>query len=223
MAAFKRNISPLRQNPRAHPCGVENALYNRSYNFASLTCLLCFNPKSLICGPDGRPLEPCESAAGLARASAPTPAFLSYTIRLISRAKISPQTLTLALHFIYRFRTALGEYDIGSPGSEYVLLVTALMIANKLHEDVSYTTRSWATMSQISAAKLTTAERKFLSVLNYDLLLPRHKWNLWQYDLTALLRIHGLFRTLASRSDMHGLPPQMHLGIAAPPLACAAK
>ncbi|PRT55472.1 G1/S-specific cyclin pas1 [Wickerhamiella sorbophila] len=222
MAFAKRSIDKVSKSPVVAP-NFDKSLYNRCYNFASLTCLLCYNPSNLIAGPDGRPLCPSEAIYELARESAPKPAFLSYTIRLISHSKVSPHTLTLALHYIYRFRTLHGKLDNYHTGSEYILLVTALMIANKLHEDVSYTTRSWATMSQIPAAELTRAEKTFLCVLDYDLVMSKHKWNLWQYDLTALLRLHGQFRTLASRSNLHSLPPQMHLGIAASPMACVAK
>lgn len=222
MALTKRSACQVSKAPQVTP-NFDKALYNRCYNFASLTCLLCYNPSSLIAGPDGRPLCPSEAIYGLAGESAPKPAFLSYTIRLISHSKVSPHTLTLALHYIYRFRTSHGALSSHQTGSEYILLVTALMVANKLHEDVSYTTQSWSTMSQIPAAELTSAERTFLSVLNYDLVMPKHKWNLWQYDLTALLRLHGQFRTLVSRTSLHNLPPQMHLGIAASPMACLAK
>jgi len=60
----------------------------------------------------------------------PSDRFLNWTSKLLSKIPVGQNTVLLALLYVYRlkFRNPL---IVGDPGSEYKLLVVALVLANK--------------------------------------------------------------------------------------------
>ncbi|KAI9204483.1 uncharacterized protein BJ171DRAFT_505927 [Polychytrium aggregatum] len=67
-----------------------------------------------------------------------------------------------------------------SKGSEYLMFVVALIIANKLQDDYAWTNKSWTSLSGIQATKLSLRERQFLKVLHYDLSVNQARYDCWE-------------------------------------------
>lgn len=103
--------------------------------------------------------------------------FLRYTLHLVKAASLSPRILVLALFYIFRFRERCPDPFIGAPTSEARLLVTALMIADKYENDVSYANSTWAKVSNIPAQELRKMETEFLLGIDFQLHLTPGEWN----------------------------------------------
>lgn len=111
--------------------------------------------------------------------------FLRYTLHLVKTASLSPKILILALFYIFRFRQRCPDPFIGAPTSEARLLVTALMVAEKYENDVSYANRTWVKLSNIPAEELRKMETEFLLGIEFKLHLTQREWNQFCTHLSA--------------------------------------
>ncbi|OBT60012.1 hypothetical protein VE03_10298 [Pseudogymnoascus sp. 23342-1-I1] len=97
----------------------------------------------------------------IAHDAIPTPLFKKWVLAILSRTRVTPSVIFLALMFIYRLKT-LNPTVEGIAGTEYKLLTVALMLGNKFLDDSTYTSKVWAEVSGISLDDIRVMEIEFL-------------------------------------------------------------
>ena len=102
--------------------------------------------------------------------------FMKYTKHIIEKAQLSPVVLLVALIYIYRLRETSATPLFGSPTSEARIFIVAIMTANKYVDDVSYTTSTWAKMTDMDAKELSKMELEFLKNINFNLHIGKPHW-----------------------------------------------
>ena len=136
-----------------------------------ILCFLWFREDSSIqsvpsCQP-GYLTPPSKSSTTRSR---PTLAFQCFVQKVTSATAVSQAVLVLSLWYIERLRSK-NVAAIASPGSEYRLCATGMMLANKYLDDNTYTSKTWSSMTGIPLNEMnvsTKGSAKFCSaVLNY--------------------------------------------------------
>lgn len=106
-----------------------------------------------------------------------TPHFMKYARHVIEKAQLSQTVVLTALLYIFRLRESTCVPLYGAPSSEARIFIVALMTANKYVDDVSYTTSTWARMSDISSSELSKMETEFLRSLDFKLHVSDKSWS----------------------------------------------
>ncbi|GAA5969561.1 hypothetical protein JCM11641_008160 [Rhodosporidiobolus odoratus] len=107
----------------------------------------------------------------------PTNRFLHFCNDVLTTTQVSHSVVVLALLFISRLkqRNAIN----GSPGSEYRLAVTGLMLANKVLDDNTYTAQTWSQISALELKPLVAGEAEFLQGLDWSLHITKRDFDSW--------------------------------------------
>ena len=121
------------------------------------------------------------------------PCFISATQRLLERAGSQVHVL-LALLYIARLRMALPRTTLLQQGSEYKILVAALLLAHKYHSDDRFTNASWSEWSGLSTLDIHSMEREFLSGISNHLFVKSEEFNLWQSSVQILAQEYSLYK-----------------------------
>ncbi|GAA6006113.1 hypothetical protein JCM11491_002035 [Sporobolomyces phaffii] len=98
---------------------------------------------------------------------APSHRFIAFCHDVLTTTQVSHSVVLLALLFVSRLKQK--NAIKGSPGSEFRLAVTGLMLANKVLDDNTYTARTWSQVSSLELKKLVAGEAEFLKGLNWSL------------------------------------------------------
>lgn len=98
---------------------------------------------------------------------APSTKFVMFCHEVLTTTQVSYSVVILALLFVSRLKQK--NAIKGSPGSEYRLAVTGLMLANKVLDDNTYTARTWSEVSSLELKPLVEGEAEFLKGLNWSL------------------------------------------------------
>ncbi|KAL8287401.1 hypothetical protein RQP46_003259 [Phenoliferia psychrophenolica] len=107
----------------------------------------------------------------------PTERFLRFCDSLLATTQISHSVVLLALLFIHRLKAS--NSINGAPGSEHRLTVTALMLANKILDDNTYTAKTWSDVSSLELKALVAAEVEFLQGLSWRLNVSEREFRGW--------------------------------------------
>ncbi|CCA76811.1 hypothetical protein PIIN_10797 [Serendipita indica DSM 11827] len=129
----------------------------------------------------------------------PQPHFIHYLSKVIAQTQLSKTCLVLALHYIWLLKRPLmvgaagkHEADMGPvnapsvlaasqahQGSQYMVSVVALMLANKFMDDNTYTNKSWASICGVTLEKINAMEREFLIAINHALHVDVNRFMSW--------------------------------------------
>ncbi|KAH8924247.1 hypothetical protein BT69DRAFT_1296528 [Atractiella rhizophila] len=103
--------------------------------------------------------------------------FKAFAKKILTQTLLTPTVLLLALSYVERVTTSQNyPKELESP---YRLLVVALMTANKILDDNSYRSETFAMISTFTLSKLDSWEASFLKVLDFKLNLDRSEWACW--------------------------------------------
>ncbi|KAI9299925.1 hypothetical protein BJ944DRAFT_244695 [Cunninghamella echinulata] len=75
----------------------------------------------------------------------------------------------------------------GADGSEYRLFIVALLLANKFHDDNTYTNKTWSDISRMEISELNIMEFEFLDVLRYRLFVQKEEYDQWKMGLLSFM------------------------------------
>lgn len=109
-------------------------------------------------------------------------AFTRFVQGVLRSTRLSKHTIILSLCFLNQ-RWNMGnfpdpqdcDYDM-----HYLLFVCSLVLANKVHDDNTFTNASWCQATGIPAAQITRAEGKWLNLLNWDISFnDSASWHAW--------------------------------------------
>jgi len=177
-------------------------------------------------GPSGGVPAGDPALTASAPASAPAPAFaapplqdaVAFVHRLAVRQRFSPPCAVLALCYLERVAHALPL----AATSARRLILTALLVAAKFHDDHTFTNRDWAASDAISLQDLNRLELLFLKALDWRAALSQADY----LDARArLLAEHKAASPAPSRRARPASPPSPGAALArarqAPALAPA--
>lgn len=109
-------------------------------------------------------------------------AFQKFVYMTLSSTRLSKYTVILALVYLSK-RWSLGDLPLQNDvHGLYILFVVSLVLANKCHDDNTFTNASWCQATGISSAEITKAEISWLSKISWSLELASLEcegWNKW--------------------------------------------
>ncbi|KAL3895124.1 MAG: hypothetical protein SGCHY_004886 [Lobulomycetales sp.] len=94
--------------------------------------------------------------------------------------------MTLSLLYITRLRTASPANEVISLGSEYRVLVSALILAQKWLKDDRLSNRYWARTSCLDIAELNAMEMHCLTRLSFGLYVRNEEFDKWKIVVKAI-------------------------------------
>lgn len=115
--------------------------------------------------------------------------FSEFVARVLTATRLPRATIVLSLVYLSK-RWALGNVPCIDPRSEssrrplYVMLVVALLLANKFHDDNTFTNKSWFDATGIPIADITTTEAAWLCMIKWSLHLNDKDlkgWDKWNH------------------------------------------
>lgn len=116
-------------------------------------------------------------------------AFHKFTNQVLTATRLPKATVILALVYLSK-RWALGNIPTTDANVHiaYKLLVVALLLANKFHDDNTFTNKSWNEATGVPVQDLNIIERNWLKSIQWSLHLNQsdrkgwEKWNdCWEY------------------------------------------
>jgi len=99
-------------------------------------------------------------------AKAPKISIENYAVRLIGWLKFSPECFTMASVYIDRLIAAKALHTV-SFKNVHRLLLCAVLVAAKMHDDVYYTNKSYAKIGGVGCAELNELEALFLTAIGW--------------------------------------------------------
>ncbi|KAG4433124.1 hypothetical protein IFR05_011391 [Cadophora sp. M221] len=112
----------------------------------------------------------------------PGSGFLRYTATVLSTTQMTYNVILYAMLLVYRLKAQNPKVK-GRSGSEYRLLIVALMLSNKFLDDNFYTNKTWSEVSGIAVGELHIMEVEFLSNMRYSLSCTPVEWIRWHDKL----------------------------------------
>lgn len=115
-------------------------------------------------------------------------AFKAFASQVLSATRLPKATVVLSLVYLSK-RWAMADLEAEkSSGYIYRMSVVSLLLANKFHDDNTFTNRSWSQATGIAVGELTTLEADWLQKIAWSLHLDQqdlkgwHRWNdCWNY------------------------------------------
>ncbi|KAK9461219.1 cyclin-domain-containing protein, partial [Lipomyces oligophaga] len=180
---------------------------------ANMSCLFWFTPSQT--------LVHCSSSSQLILlpVCVPTPEFRAFVSAILSRTQVSRSVVALALLYIYRLKLK-SPAIVGTPGSEYRIFTTGLVLANKFLDDNTYTNKTWAQVSKLPVNEIGIMELEFLKHICYDLLVSRSAWADWGRLLAVFVRVrkNASFACLSNPSSpIHATVSPINSSLLPPP------
>ncbi|KAI9246671.1 hypothetical protein BDA99DRAFT_489641 [Phascolomyces articulosus] len=104
--------------------------------------------------------------------------FKRFIYEMLNVMGISNHCVLIALYYIHRLFQLYPTMKT-EPGFEVRTFTTALMLANKYHEDFTFRSKSWAEVSGIKLNELNLMEGEFMSAMRYQLHITKEDFSLW--------------------------------------------
>ncbi|PRT56863.1 Meiotically up-regulated gene 80 protein [Wickerhamiella sorbophila] len=108
--------------------------------------------------------------------------FQKFVYMTLSSTRLSKHTVILALVYLSK-RWSLGDLPLQHDiHGLYILFVVSLVLANKCHDDNTFTNASWCQATGISSVEITKAEISWLAKISWSLELASMEcegWNKW--------------------------------------------
>ncbi|CAO3591402.1 unnamed protein product [Absidia cylindrospora] len=113
-------------------------------------------------------------------------AFQNFCQQILTATQLSEAVVMLSLKYIAKLLQTSPNVQ-GAQGSEYRLFVVALLLANKFHDDNTFTNKTWADVSGMKLHELDIMELEFLSVLDFKLFIRKEEFDNWKTGLLTFM------------------------------------
>jgi hypothetical protein len=137
--------------------------------------------------------------------------FINRTQQLLYQVSCWP-LLHLALLYIAKLRVALPK-TLTSSGSEFKILVAALMLSFKFNSDKNIPNKYWAMWSGLQVQDTSLMEIEFLSSLDCKLFVKSSEYEIWKNSVSVLYqeylvykRVQDLQESIGSEETIKSLP-----------------
>lgn len=151
--------------------------------------------------------------------------FITETLR---RSKTSYSTLQIALYYLILLKQCLpasaSSSSAGHTGCRAMqcgrrMFLTSLILASKYLQDRNYSARAWSKISGLPLKEINDNERRFLSIVSWDLHVPKATFENWSKIVLNVCRRsidssgckEGTDRASSNLSP--GASPQRHCGL----------
>jgi hypothetical protein len=118
------------------------------------------------------------------------PYFVLQVHKLIRSSGLPTPFIFIALMYIARLRQNI-PLEVGA-GSEFKLLLAAMMVAQKQNSDARYANKTWSKMSGYTLGEVNQIERDFLIGIKWDLHIRDDKYHSWVLTMQTLGKEHAL-------------------------------
>ncbi|RHZ66108.1 hypothetical protein Glove_309g150 [Diversispora epigaea] len=153
-------------------CVLGKELFKRVPNFAAyMTNFLLFGDYSSGGG-----------VRGDFKSYEPSFEFKEFCCQVISAGPFSSSVIILALLYIAKLKKKRREDKVDN-GTEHQVFACALMLADKYLNDISYGSKFWTGVLNISVSQLNIMEREFLVNLDFRLHVSEQKYHEWAHNL----------------------------------------
>ncbi len=116
--------------------------------------------------------------------------FCRYINRIVKYSTCSICNVYIGLIYIQRIRrSSCPTLSLQTTNIQRMLL-TAIMVASKVHDDIYYSNKFWGMIGEISPAEMATLELHFLHMLNYECFVQREDYDAF---LEAIPKCEHLF------------------------------
>ncbi|ORX94976.1 hypothetical protein K493DRAFT_198720, partial [Basidiobolus meristosporus CBS 931.73] len=99
--------------------------------------------------------------------------------RLLIFTDIPSTVVLIGMNYLYRLRSSSIFAENPAFGSDYRVLVVALLTASKYVEDQSYNNQSWSEVTGFEIDELNSMEREFLEELDWKLWISPEDYEGW--------------------------------------------
>ncbi|KAI8340151.1 cyclin-domain-containing protein [Chlamydoabsidia padenii] len=113
-------------------------------------------------------------------------AFRRFCQQVLTVTQLSESVVILSLKYIAKLLQKSPHIQ-GAEGSEYRLFIVALMLANKFHDDNTYTNKTWSDVSGMKLYELDIMELEFLFQIDFGLFIPRVEFDSWRIGLLTFM------------------------------------
>ncbi|TIC19869.1 hypothetical protein E3Q13_00920 [Wallemia mellicola] len=125
-----------------------------------------------------------------------------YIRETLRRSKTSSHTLQVALFYLFKIRDKVRSRRVEAAqllcGGQVVTcqdsllcgrrtFLSSLILANKYLSERNYSNRAWSRMSGLTANEISSNERAFLILINYELCVSESTWKRWVAFLRTLV------------------------------------
>ncbi|KAK5092587.1 PHO85 cyclin-5 [Lithohypha guttulata] len=122
----------------------------------------------------------------------PLQVFITETLR---RSKTSYSTLQIALYYLILLKQCLPSSP-SQPGQGCRamqcgrrMFLTALILASKYLQDRNYSARAWSKISGLPLREINDNERRYLSIVSWDLHVPKNTFENWSKIVLNICRL----------------------------------
>jgi len=122
----------------------------------------------------------------------PLHVFITETLR---RSKTSYSTLQIALYYLILLKQCLpsstGQPSQGCRAMQCGrrMFLTALILASKYLQDRNYSARAWSKISGLPLKEINDNERRYLSIVSWDLHVPKNTFDNWSKIVLNICRL----------------------------------
>ncbi|KAI7869033.1 cyclin-domain-containing protein [Spinellus fusiger] len=121
-------------------------------------------------------------SSGQRSAASANPTFKRFVLQVLTATRLTESVVYLAMKFIAILLHSNPTIQ-GDEGSEYRLLIVALMLSNKFLDDITFTNKTWAEVSGMKLQDLNVMEAEFLYALDYNLFVRDTEYSQWKIIL----------------------------------------
>ena len=140
------------------------------------------------------------------------PPFIAATRTVLSRSP-SVVHLLLGLLYVARLKTALPHHTTLESGSEYKILIAALLLAHKYHSDERIPNRCWSSWSGLETKDLNAMEREFMTAISGRLFVKEREFKLWGSSIQVLVQEFAWYQKIqALESNESAMQVDQSLG-----------
>ncbi|TPX71498.1 hypothetical protein SpCBS45565_g01146 [Spizellomyces sp. 'palustris'] len=181
-------------SPPATSTRSERWLLSSNRDLARLAVLIV----TLLCEPEG---IPCTVPHNVSGHDTSDPKLVSFTEQILRATNLYVSSVYVALWYMWQLRclrcngnadfsarwaahTLLGKIKEREDGA-LTLITLALMLANKIQDDHTYTNRTWNQLTKIPLEELNSLERGYLRALGYRLQLSDVDFSMWRAKVDA--------------------------------------
>ncbi|ODV92588.1 hypothetical protein CANCADRAFT_89256 [Tortispora caseinolytica NRRL Y-17796] len=119
-----------------------------------------------------------------------TPAYREFISQVLGATRLPISTIFLSLYFLSQ-RSHKPGLVIADPTSIYKLSVVALILANKVNDDNTFTNKSWSDVTGLLLSELTAMEASWLALMDYKMAVDQKvcesykRWNFYYQEWFA--------------------------------------
>lgn len=143
------------------------------------------------------------------------PKMVQNFLELLRRTDISLSIILCALLYVFRVRQSI-KGNVGK-GTQYQVLITAIILSQKMNSDERYSNSAWSKVVPYSTEQINNMERQFFAQLGNRLFIKKEHYESWTETMQTLGKerniiksalgmspdeLRKLFTTLSKRPDL---------------------